>query len=167
MIGCKSVCPDCLKRPCQIDIKNGKCINYITDNISHAQHRLYRGLLLPALTEALGESNNQYVHDFILKPEFIYRQTGKYYYEVTCYEDIPLKHRSTARINSERVTIDKFGEPCTEIQFYGYIPSMANYTKAETKSYLRFCEILLEEIGGSIPTENNQEYLNLREKVLK
>jgi hypothetical protein len=119
------------------------------------------------LTEALGESNNQYVHDFILKPEWIYRQIGKYYIPISCYADIPEKHRATARINSERVTIDKFGEPCTEIQFYGYVPSMGNFTRAETKDYFRFCEVLLEEIGGAIPTDQNQEYNLLRKKVMK
>lgn len=169
MVGFKSDCPECQKKSnCKIDIKDGKCINYITDNISHAQHRLFRGLLLPALTEALGESNNQFVHDFILKKEWIYRQTGNYYFEVKDYSEIPAKHQGSARIISriesvmgERLQIQRVEKIC------GYIPSMANYTKAETKSYLKFCEVLLEEIGGQIPTESNQEYLNLREKVLK
>jgi len=164
----KHDCPECLISECKdIIIKNGKCLKFATDNIKSSQHRLYRGLILPALTEALGESNNQYVHDFILKPEWIYRQIGKYYIPISCYADIPEKHRATARINSERVTIDKFGEPCTEIQFYGYVPSMGNFTRAETKDYFRFCEVLLEEIGGAIPTDQNQEYNLLRKKVMK
>ena len=168
MMGFKTNCPKCQKSSsCRIDISDGKCLNYSPDDISYAQHRLYRGILLPALTESMGETNNQYCHEFILKPEWIYRKTGKYYYEITCYEDIPVKHRSSARINSERVTIDKFGEPCTEIQFYGYIPSMASFTKAEAKDYFLFCETMLMEIGGQIPTADNQEYEQLRARVLK
>ena len=82
----------------KINIKNGKCIQFVTDNIKSSQHRFYRRLMLPAITEALGESNNQYVHDFILKPEWIYRQTGKYHIEIDGYSEIPDKHKSSARI---------------------------------------------------------------------
>jgi len=161
----KHDCPECLILDCKdIIIKNGRCLKFATDNIKSSQHRFYRGLILPALTEALGESNNQYVHDFILKPEWIYRQTGEYYFKVEEYSDIPVKHQSSARILSEYIY--KESPVIKECNIYGYVPSMSNFTRAETKDYFIFCEVLLEEIGGQIPTADNQEYNLLRKKIL-
>lgn len=157
-------CPECLKNnSCKVDVRNGKCINYSPDNVSYAQHRLFRGILLPALTEAMGESNNQYTHDFILKPEWIYRQTGKYYYPVNDYNEIPEKHQGSAR------TVDRvnFKENELRVNVIGYIPSMAKFSKAEAKDYIRFCEIILEEVSGNIPAEYSAEYNTLRQRVLK
>jgi len=148
-----------------LSIIDGRCSKFNPDDISTAQHRFYRGLILPALTEALGETNNQYVHDFVLKPEWVYRKTGGYYFEVNDYSEIPAKHQGNARILSEYIYKES---PCVkECNIYGYIPSMASFTKAETKDYFKFCETMLEEIGGQIPTESNQEYRTLRERVLK
>ena len=163
-------CPECLrKNACKVEIKNGKCINYTLDNISYAQHRLYRGILLPAITEAMGESNNQYVHDFILKPEWIYRTSGKYYINVNGYSEIPEKHQGSSRIINKAIKMynqnddEFFYKP----EIIGYIPSMAKFTRAETKDYLKFCECILDEINGNIPVEHNQEYATLRSKMLK
>jgi hypothetical protein len=44
---------------------------------------------------------------------------------------------------------------------------MAAFTKKETKEYFLYCETMLEEIGGQIPTDSNQEYKQLRERILK
>lgn len=140
-----------------ITIKNGKCVNFSPDNITAAQHRLYRGLMLPALTEALGETNNQYVHDFILKPEWIYRKVGFYYYPVLKYDDIPKKYQARCRV------VYDYDMNCQKI--VGYVPSSANFTRAEAKDYFKFCEIMLEEVGGQIPAEHNIEYATLRERV--
>ena len=165
----KHECPECLAKDCKnINISNGRCLNYITDNISSASHRFYRGLLLPALTEAMGETNNQYVHEFILKPEWIYRQVGDYYYPVTDFDDIPIKHQSSARfITRNEKILDRNNQTSTILTFVGYIPSMASFTKAETKDYFLFCETMLMEIGGQIPTADNQEFANLRSKIIK
>jgi hypothetical protein len=166
MMGFRTNCKECLRKDkCVIDIVDGRCINYTLDNISHAQHRLFRSIMLPALTDALGESNNQYVHDMILKPEFIYRNTGEYYYKVESYKDIPEKHQGTARILSDYIYAES--PVAKECIVYGYIPSMSKFTKKETKDYFLFCMTLLEEIGGSIPIDQNQEYKLLRQKVLK
>lgn len=157
-------CPECLKQyNCKADIRNGKCVNYSPDNVSYAQHRLFRGLLLPAITEAMGESNNQYTHDYILKPEWIYRATGKYYLQVNGYNDIPVKHQGSARI-IDRVN---FENNKLDVKIIGYIPSMAKFTKKEAKDYIRFCEIILEEVSGNIPLEYTAEYSTLRQRVLK
>jgi len=167
-------CPTCTKfvlNECiikNVNIKDGKCTHIITNDISGQQHRFYRGLLLPALTEALGETNNQYAHEFILKSEWIYRKTGEYFYKVEKFDDIPVKHQSTGRIITEiieMVTPEQTYFNKTEI--IGYIPSMANFTKSETKDYFKFCETMLEEIGGQIPTSDNQEYSQLRTQVIR
>jgi len=160
----KHECPECLTKDCKnINIKNGKCLSFITDNISSASHRLYRGLILPALTEALGESNNQYAHEFILKPEWIYRQTGHYFYGVANFDDIPVKHQSSSRVITDDIRIGGLIKKIIS----GYVPSMSKFTKKETKDYFTFCDTMLEEIGGSIPISDNQEYKMLRDKVLK
>jgi len=167
-------CPTCTKfvlNECiikNVNIKDGKCIHIITNDISGQQHRLYRGLLLPALTEALGETNNQYAHEFILKPEWIYRKTGEYYYKVDKFDDIPVKNQSSARVitsNELSHYIAKFN--VMDYKIIGYIPSMANFTKSDTKEYFKFCEVMLEEIGGSIPIDCNQEYSQLRTQVIR
>ena len=162
MMGFKTNCPKCQKASsCRIDIADGRCINYSPDDISYAQHRLYRGILLPALTEAMGETNNQYTHEFILKPEWIYRKTGEYYFEAVIFDNIPEKHQKTARM------LTMHSDKIRDVLLYGYIPSMASFTKAETKDYFLFCETMLMEIGGQIPTADNQEYANLRSKIIK
>lgn len=160
MMGFKTNCKECLKKDkCVIDIVDGRCINYTLDNISHAQHRLYRSIMLPALADALGETNNQYAHDYILKPEWIYRKTGEYYYPVNGYNEIPEKHQGTAR------TIERLNDDKSAFKIIGYVPSMSKFTKAETKDYFLFCETMLMEIGGSIPIDQNQEYKQLRQKI--
>jgi len=167
MMGFKTNCPKCQKASsCRIDIADGRCINYSPDDISYAQHRLYRGILLPALTVAMGETNNQFTHEFILKPEWIYRKTGEYYYKADNFDDIPEKHQKTARILTISYTLHN--NPLMEKELVkGYIPSMASFTKAETKDYFLFCETMLMEIGGQIPIANNQEFANLRSKIIK
>ena len=163
-------CPECLKNNnCKIDVRNGKCVNYFPDNVSYAQHRLFRGILLPAITEAMGETNNNYVHTFILKPEWIYRQIGEYYYPVNNYNGIPGKHQRSSRIiedAAESIIMDT-GEVKIKWGVKGYIPSMAKFTKTEAKNYIKFCEIILEEVSGNIPVEHTAEYSTLRQRVMK
>lgn len=160
-------CKSCIKfvlNECTIKnvhINDGKCLHFDDNNISLQQHKFYRSLLLPALTDALGETNNQYVHEMILKPELIYRQTGEYYFKVDKFDDIPVKHQKGSRFICFNNTENK------RDLVLGYIPSMANFTKKETKDYFLFCETMLLEIGGHIPTDSNQEYKQLRERVLK
>ena len=166
----KHECPECLAKDCKnINISNGRCLNYITDNISSASHRFYRGLLLPALTEAMGETNNQYVHELILKPEWIYRKTGEYYMVVYGnFDEIPARYQGNARIitsNDLSIQNEKFS--VMDYKIVGYIPSMASFTKEETKDFFLFCETMLMEIGGQIPTADNQEFANLRSKIIK
>ena len=149
-------CPACVSKRCdKATIRDGRCTGFAPDSISYAQHRFYRGIILPAICDFMGESNHQFCHDFRLKPEWIYRQTGRYYYVFESYGDIPEKHQKDSKIWQP--------EGCN---FFAMIPSMKTFTKAETKDYLKFCDSLLYEIGGGISEENSQEYRTLRDRVL-
>ena len=155
----KTNCPDCQRQQnCNPDIYNGKCKNMRNDNIRLAHHRLYRGFILPSITEAMGETNSNYVHEFILKPEFIFRQTGKYYYEFKTFNDIPAKWQDYGRIEDHSI-----------VGYWTAVPSMKTFTIKETMDYLRFCENLLYvEIGGSMKEEDEGEkYQDVRERVFK
>jgi hypothetical protein len=149
-------CPECLTQNCtgNIVIKNGQCLSFRPDKISLLSHRLYRGLILPALCDFMGETNRQYTHDFKIKPEFVYRQTGEYYYKFDKYEDIPVKHQKDSKI-------------WIEGNIFAMIPSMKTFTKKETKDFLLFTDALLFEIGGNIDPENNTEYMTLKSGLLK
>lgn len=149
----KTNCPDCLRKEnCNPDIYNGKCISMRTDNIKTAQHRLYRGFILPAITEAMGETNNNYVHEFILKPEWIDRKTGRREYWYNSFNDMPEKYQI-----SGRTFIFDDGT-------FGHVPSMKSFTQKETKEYLQFCEHLLHvELNGAIQEDKQDEYQQARE----
>lgn len=164
-----SNCPQCqrfINDKCtalnSLQILNGTCNKYSPDNISYKQHKLYRSILLPALTEALGENNNSYVHTFILKPEYIYRMTGEYYFKVNSFDEVPEKYQKSSQTRYITGTVNVKNK----YAIIGYIPSMADFTKRETKDFFRFCEIMLDELSGSIPIEHNQEYSELRRELL-
>ena len=155
----KTNCPECQRQQnCNPDIYNGKCKNMRNDNIRLAQHRLYRGFILPSITEAMGETNNNYVHEFILKPEWINRKEGRYYYQYLKFNDIPEKWQTSARIFIDEDNIA-----------WCVVPSMKTFTIKETMDYLKFCENLLYvEIGGNMKEEDEGEkYQDVRERVFK
>lgn len=161
-------CPECqrfINDKCtalnNMQILNGTCNKFSPDNISTLQHRFYRGLLVPAIALGMGEQNNNFVHEMILKPEWIYRQTGEYYFKVNRFDEIPEKHQKSSRF------IMVHNRAQSQQSVIGYIPSMSKFTKNETKEYFKFCEIVLEEIGGQIPKSNEQEYSSLRDRLLK
>jgi len=163
-----SNCPQCqrfINDKCtalnSLQILNGTCSKYNPDDISYLQHRFYRGLLLPAITEGIGETNTNFTHEFILKPEYIYRQTGEYFYRVNKFSDIPEKYQKNSRFIPANTTAQN------EHSIIGYVPSMKTFTKHQTKEYFLFCDIMLAEVSGHIPTEHNKEYLSLKERLLK
>jgi hypothetical protein len=155
-------CKPCLKfidNKCtvkEISIIDGKCSCFYPDSISYAQHRLYRGIILPAICEAMGESNFQYTHDFVLKPRYLHQINGMAFYEYEEYNQIPDKHQGTGKIWQ------------LDNGHYALIPSMAKFTKKETKEYLEFCEkFLFLDLQGYIKPTDNKEYETLRRRVLK
>lgn len=162
-----SNCPQCKKfidDKCTVlnslQILNGACNKYSPDDISYLQHRMYRGILLPAITEGMGETNDNFTHELILKPEFIYRATGEYFFKVNCFDEIPAKHQKSARFIMSHTRAQ------SQNSIIGYVPSMGKFTKTETKEYFKFCEKVLEEIGASIADKDNQEYESLKERLL-
>ena len=153
----KTNCPECQRQQnCNPDIYNGKCKNMRNDNIRLAQHRLYRGFILPSITEAMGETNGNYVHEFILKPEYIDRKTGRRELWFASFNDMPERYQTSGRT----FPLDNG---------YGHIPSMKTFTIKETMDYLRFCENLLYvEIGGKMKEEDEGEkYQDVRGRVFK
>jgi len=155
----KTECPECSKEKnniCRAEIRNGKCLNFAPDSISYAQHRLYRGIILPAICEAMGEINFQYVHDFVLKPRYLHQINGTAFYEYEEYNQIPDKHQGTGKIWQ------------LDNGHYALIPSMGKFTKKETKEFLEFCErFLFLDLQGYIKPTDNKEYEALRRRVLK
>lgn len=146
-------CPECLRKEnCNPDIHNGKCVSMRTDNIKAAYHRLYRGFILPAIVEAMGETNPNYVHGFILKPEWLTRAIGEPAYYYDSFNDMPEKYQTSGRTFK------------SDMGGYGHVPSMKTFTMKETKEYLKFCEHLLYiEISGHIPEDIQHEYKQARE----
>lgn len=147
----KTNCPECLRKEnCNPDIHNGKCMSMRTDNIKKSQHALYRGFILPAIVDAMGETNPNYVHEFILKTEWLSRTTGYPYLYYEHYNDIPVKYQEgNARIERS-------------IGFL-VVPSMKTFTQKETKEYLQFCLNLLHvELNGAILEEKQHEYKQAR-----
>ena len=151
-------CPECLNfhnSKCnarEISIVNGKCLSEKRDSIKWYMHKYYRGYLLPAITDGMGETNTQYVHDFILKPEWIERSTGKRYLQYDNYNDIPAKYTKDGGAN-----IYRFNNGNS----YAVLPSMSTFTIAEAKEFLHFCEHVLNiEIGLDTmqPDEEHQSY---------
>lgn len=154
-------CKQCLKfidNKCSvrdIEIIDGRCKNEIRDSISYQQHRMYRGLLLPAICEAMGETNNNYVHEFILKPEWIERKTGERELWYSTFDDIPKKYQESGGARIFRIN------PCN----FGVVPSMSTFTKQETKEYFTFCDYLLHiELNEAI---QDKEYYELKARLLK
>ena len=153
-------CPNCLNfnKSCQkqdISIIDGKCQQYNPNDIKYHIHQYYRGALLPAICNAMGESNQQYTHDRIIKPEWIYSKTGKYYFEVSGYNDIPNKY-----YNACQIMVDADG------QVLGYIPSMSKFTQKEAREFILFCEnILFCDLGAGMNLSDNQK--NSRGRIFK
>ena len=133
-------CPECLKNmSCKVIIKNGKCLHYEIDNIKYYQHKYYRSCLLPSITEAMGETSNQYTHDFKLKPFWLHDTIGNAFYEYENYNDIPAKFQESGKIWQ----LDNGN--------YAVIPSMSRFTIKEAKSFIEFCEkLLFVDLNGHI-----------------
>jgi len=150
-------CPECLTKNCKnATISNGKCLNFSPDNIKYYQHKFYRSILLPEITDAMGEISTQYVHDFKLKPLWIFNLTGNAFYEYEKYMDIPDKYRK-----SERAKIW-----ILDNTHFAVIPSMSGFTIKEAKSFIEFCEkLLFMDLQGSIRRENESEYVMLKGKI--
>lgn len=96
----------------------------IIDKVAYFQHKYLHGYLLKDIAFALGETNTEYVKQFILKPKFLFRK-------VNDWKEIPSKYANKCRIIVE------------DNQVTGYIPSTTSLTFDEMKAFLIECENFL------------------------
>ena len=136
----------------QHDGKNFVITFEIADGVQYFQHKYYRSCVLPALADCYGESNKQYLHDYVVKPEYFYQKTGEYFIPVEGYDAIPKKHQARSR----KIEIYT---PEEKIAIIGYIPSTSNMTQKEMRSYILWCENLLcNFMGGAMDGFYNHEF---------
>jgi hypothetical protein len=106
----------------------------IADTPEFFQHKYYRGYLLPDITRALGEMDQEYVHRYILKKQFLFKEMK----ELNKISMIPQKYRAkcvmyTAKVKKDNKEFDVV---------YGYSPSIADLTFREFYDYIIQCEHL-------------------------
>lgn len=91
------------------------------DGVQYFQHKYYRGYVLTAIAEAQGEKDVDYLHEFVLKQEFLK-------IPVNDWRDIPPRHRKGARVimDGEKVV--------------AYVSSTACLNYEEMKAYILRCE---------------------------
>ena len=129
----------------------GEVIFEIVDKVQHFQHRYYRGYLLPDVTFALGEIDQSYVHEFILKPKFLARKI-----EDHDWHNIPNKHRSNCRIIT-RIITNQGGEK--EEVPDEYCPSTGVLTYDEMAQYIKDVENFLTlELNGCVGMSAGQDF---------
>jgi hypothetical protein len=120
----------------------------IVDSVQHFQHKYLYGFLLPDVAFALGETDIEYVKQFILKPKFLFRALPD-----GDWKQIPAKYASKCRIivDGEKVR--------------GYIPSTSALKFDEMDKFLKDCENFLTlELNGCVgmAKENQVEALECR-----
>jgi hypothetical protein len=139
----------------EISIIDGKCKNEIQDNIKYYQHKYFHGILLPEITDALGESSQSYVKRFILKPRWLHQTYGVAFFEYKTYEDIPPKYIK----NGSSIWQLENGN-------YAVLPSMSGFTIKEAKLFIDFSEkFLFLDLQGCIRQENNSDYKFYKERL--
>jgi hypothetical protein len=119
-----------------IQIKNdcegswGEAIYQIVDSVKYFQHKYLHGYLLPDICFTMGETDSDYVKQFVLKTKFLYRDIPD-----GDIKKIPNKHlkncRIVTRLEDEKEVVK------------GYIPSTTVLTFDEMNQFLKDCENLL------------------------
>ena len=111
----------------------------IINSVQHFQHKYLYGYLLPDITHAMGETDSEYVKQFILKPKFLLWQIPD-----GDFRKIPSKHMSGCRICTN---INPDGEEVV----IGYIPSTSKLNFDEMAKFIQDCEnFLLLDCNGSV-----------------
>jgi len=105
---------------------------------AYFQHKYYRGYLLLAVADAMGERDTDYCHLF-LKKKYLYRKMET---ETATLRDIPAKHRGHALIIMREEII------------IGYVPSTADITYKEFNEYILKVEnLLFVDLGGCLSAD--------------
>jgi hypothetical protein len=117
----------------------GKLIHLQFDNAdspSFFLHKYYRGYLLPDLATAYGEADQEYVHRYFLKKDFLFIAIDK-------LDDIPSKHKDRPTIYIKEID--------GKVVVQGYAPSTGDITHQEMKEFILKCEHrLFVDMAGHI-----------------
>jgi hypothetical protein len=123
----------------------GEVVFEVVDKVAYFQHKYLHGFLLPDIMDALGETDPEYVKQFILKPKFLFRP-------VTDWKEIPNKYANKCRIIIE------------DNKVTGYVPSTTTLKYDEMKAFLVECEnFLFYGLNGSIGVEKQEDAKLCRE----
>lgn len=139
---------------------NGQTVEVIVipyETPEYWQHKYYRGYLLPAIAEALGERETSCVHLF-LKAKYLLEkinnldeipkaQLRRGIYIAKLDEILNMSMKLTQYITGAVIVSDR------EEQLCGYIPSLALITAEKMNKFLYDCENCLTTVGGNLNVE--------------
>lgn len=121
------------------------------------QHKYYRGYLLPAIAEAMGERDESYVHLFLKSKYLLTKcnhvdeipksQLRRGIYVAQLNDLLNMSVSLSKYITGAIIVSDIEGNLC------GWIPSLALVTSEKMKKFIYDCENFLTEIGGSLTVE--------------
>lgn len=124
----------------------------VPDGVRYWQHKYYRGFVLPDIALGMGENDIEYLHEFVLKQQFLF-------FTVKDYKDIPARHHKGIRIIMDND------------QVIGYVPSMSAINYDEGKAFILKCEEVRDGLIDWSHHEKDQnyikEYMKYRAKALK
>jgi hypothetical protein len=126
----------------------GEAYFEIIDSVQHFQHRYLYGYLLPDIAFALGETDIEYVKQFVLKPKFLFRELPD-----GDWKKIPSKYASKCRVIIDGKKVR------------GYIPSTSTLKFEEMDKFLKDCENFLTlDLNGCVgmAKENQTEAMQAR-----
>lgn len=112
----------------------------IPDGVRYWQHKYYRGYVLPFIAEGQGEKDLEYLHEFILKQQFLF-------FPVTDFREIPGRHAKGVRIIMQGNDV------------IGYVPSMAVLNFFEGKEFILKCEEIRDGLIDWSIHESNEEFI--------
>lgn len=116
-------------------------VSYVVpDGVRYWQHKYYRGFVLPDIAEGMGEADAEYLHEFVLKREFLT-------IPVADYREIPPRHHKGVRIIMA-------GE-----QVVAYVPSMAALNFDEARAFILGCEKIRDGLIDWSHHESNKDYI--------
>jgi hypothetical protein len=101
--------------------------------VAYFQHKYFHGYVLPQICEAMGEKDQAYVKEFVLKEQYLYSP-------VSSYSEIPPRHRKRLRVITERIVDSETGEVSSKI--VGYIPSTSVIDFKTMRDFILWCENL-------------------------
>lgn len=138
---------------------NGQTVEVIIipqDSTEYYQHKYYRGFVLPAIADALGEKDASTIHIF-LKAKYLIspiysvdeiprKQLRRGIYIAKLEDILQMKLQMTQYITGAIICYDREETIC------GYIPSLALISPDAMDAYISKCESFLAEVGGSLNT---------------